>query len=105
VHGLEARELCAQILEGIPLDAHPPGLAVRGPLDVPAARAEDGAGATAHEAVAAPLLAALDRLEQEARVAVVELAKERDRRVHVHEELADHRDEIPASGEFLERFL
>src|SRR5262249_52439391 len=51
------------------------------------------------------LLAALDRLEQEARVSVVEPPEQRQRRVHVREDLAHHRHPVFPPGEFLEGFL
>jgi hypothetical protein len=68
-------ELRAQELERVAGRAHAFDAAVLFPLHVGAARAEQRARAGADEAESAPLLAALDRLEQEARVSVVELAE------------------------------
>jgi hypothetical protein len=68
-------ELRAQHLERIARRAHAFDATVLFPLDVRAAGAEQRARAGADEAEPAPLLPALDRLEQEARVPVVELAE------------------------------
>jgi hypothetical protein len=73
--------------------------------DLAAVGAEDRPGAGAEEAEAAPLLAALDRLEQEAGDPVVQPAEERQRRVHVRQELAHHRDQVPPARLLLEHFL
>src|SRR5262249_6835988 len=59
----------AQLLERVARGAQAARAPALGPLDVAAARAEDRAGPAAEKAVAGPLLAALDRLEEEARVA------------------------------------
>src|SRR5262249_50248842 len=101
-HGREVR---AQLLERVAPGVHAARAPALGPFDVGAASAKDRAGAAAEEAVAGPLLAALDRFEEEARLAVVEAPEERERRVVVGHDLAHDRHEIAASGEILEDFL
>src|SRR5262249_57939635 len=86
-HGAQRRELRAQDLEGVSRRTHSFDAPVLLPLDVGAARAEQSARTSSDEAEPAPFLAALDRLEQEARVAVVEPPEQRERRVHVREGL------------------
>ena len=59
-------------------------------LDPPVAQQQRGDGIAADEREAAPALAVLDRLEQEARAVADELGVGRDRRLEVGEQLGPH---------------
>ncbi len=77
-------------------------------LHRPAAQGDRGPRIDADEGVAADLLAALDRFQQERRARLVhQLQVDRDRRLQVGGELARHRDQIsrPARqfAEFVQR--
>jgi len=75
------------------------GLAVLDPFDPRAEGAEDGSRADAQEAVAGPLFSALDTLEQECRLGVVDLSKQREWRFQVGHDLAHDRNMISLSSE------
>ena len=104
--GLQARQLLAQDLQR---DPRRPECAPSHPLRLHStsrpARAEDGARAGADEAVAGPLLPALDGFEQEGGPSVVEPPEQGERRVEIGEDLPHDRNQVPARRESFERFL
>ena len=95
----------AQQLERVAGDGVLLGAVALGPLHLAAAGPEDRPRAGADEAVAGPLVAALDRLQQEAGASVVELAEERERRVQVREDLPHHGNQVSAGRRGLEALL
>ncbi len=101
--GVDFRQFFSQIREWISVDLEALGRATLGPLDVSPARTEDRTGPSADEAVAGPLFRALGRLEEKARLAVVETPKERQGGVQIGADLAHDGDQISAGRELLER--
>ena len=77
-------------------------VAVAADLHLLGLHADDGQGVGAQEGVTAPLLAALDALQQEGVGALPDLQEGRHRRLLVGEDLPVDGDEIAAFGKFLE---
>jgi hypothetical protein len=73
---IDCGQLVSQILEGISLDLGSLGSTRLRPLDGFSAGAEERARASSHEAVAGPLFGTRDRLEEKARLTVVEAFEE-----------------------------
>ena len=82
-------------LQGIMLEGARLLLPVPDDLDGPAEAPDHDLGPAAEEGVPRPLLAALDGLEQEGILAVVDLQERRDRGLHVGEDLPVHGDQVP----------
>ena len=68
-------------------------------LDLPVAQQQRGHRVAADEREAAPPLAVLDGLEQEARAVADELGVRRDRRLEVGEQLGPHRHDGVVAGQ------
>ncbi len=81
------------------------GLAALRPLHLLAPSAKHRPGPHPHEAVARPLLAALDGLEEKRGAAVVQAAEQGEGRIHVGENLADHGNQVAPGGQALEFIL
>ena len=107
-HVVQAAQLVTQERKRITRGGHallePLAVDPLSPGHLLASGAERCAGASAQEAVSGPLLAALDRLEQEARATVVETPEERQRRVEVRENLARDGNQVAALRQGLELF-
>ena len=71
-------------------------------VDLVAARADQHLGVKADERIAPDLLALLDALEQKGVFAVGQLAKNRNGCLHVGQDLAPDRDEVPLPAAFFE---
>jgi hypothetical protein len=94
----------AKELERIPRYLDGLGTPRFGPLHPVAPCAEASPRTRPHEAVASPLLAALYRLEQKARLSVIEPAEQRQRRVEVRQDLAHDGDPVTPFREVGELF-
>ena len=70
-------------------------LPLRSPLHLSASRTKDRPRPRSDKTETAPLLAALDGLKKETRLAIIEPLKDRERRVEISHNLARKRNEIP----------
>ena len=93
----------SQIGEWISIGLEALSRAALDPFDVLPARSEDRTGSPTDEAVAGPLFRTLGGFEEEARLAVVETLKERERGIQISADLAHDGDQISAGRELLER--